>query len=155
MSTDYPQFPPIIILSYVAESDVTYAPDHEHVESRHRQIWQYFNTGDVFRARIKACRTAQQEIERLAEHIHGFADHRSPYQGIKLYFEYRINDRKGKKVKTYRFYLLDGDAVTRTELLERMEQETMFLVDAGNIFERVEVEDEEGTVFRVVADDIV
>jgi|GEM_PF-5429872 hypothetical protein len=155
MSTDHSQFPRITILSYVTESDVAYAPDHEHVESRHRRIWQYFNTGDVFRARIKAYRTAQQEIERLAEHIHGSADHRSPYQGVKLYFEYRINDRKGKNGKTFRFYLLDGDAVSRTELLERMEQETMFLVDAGNIFKRVEIEDGEGTVFKVVADDIV
>jgi hypothetical protein len=61
-------------------------------------------------------------------------------------------DRKDKKGKVYRFYLFDGESVSQTELLERMEQESLFLVDAGNIFRRVEVTDDEGRLFMVAAD---
>jgi hypothetical protein len=35
-----------------------------------------------------------------------------------------------------------------------MEQEALFLIDAGNIFRRVEVKDAEGWVFKVAADGI-
>jgi hypothetical protein len=102
MSTVHPErplIPPVTILSYIAESDVAYSPDHKHVESRHRRIWQYFNTGDVFKARIKACRTVQQEMKRFAEHKENSADP-DPYQGLKLYMEYRSNEvGKGKKDK--------------------------------------------------------
>ena len=151
-----PLIPLVTILSYTAESDVAYSPDREHVESRHQRIWQFFNTGDVFKARIKACRTVQQEMKRFAEHKKDSAHPDSPYQGLKLYFEYRINESgKGKKDKVHRFYLLDGQSVTKTELLERMEQESLFLVDAGNIFQRVEVDDSEGRVFMVAADGMV
>lgn len=130
-----------------------YAPDGKHAESRHRRIWQYFNTGDVFKTRIKACRSAQKEIERFVEHPDDSTDNHSPYQGIKLYFEYRVNDAgRREKDKIHRFYLLDGESVTKTELLERMEQESLFLVDAGNLFRRTEVEDDEGMVFMVAAD---
>ena len=150
-----PLIPPITILSYAAESDVAYSSDRKHVESRHRRIWQFFNTGDIFKARIKACRTVQQEMKRFAEHKKDSAHPDSPYQGLKLYFEYRINESgKGKKDKVHKFYLLDGQSVTKTELLERMEQESLFLVDAGNIFQRVEVDDGEGRVFMVAADGI-
>lgn len=55
----------------------------------------------------------------------------------------------------YRFYLLNREAITRIEQLERMEQESLFLIDAGNIFRRVEVEDDEGRLFMVVADGMV
>ena len=151
-----PFTPPITIICYAAESEVAFSPDREHVESRHQRIWQFFNTGDVFKARIKACRTVQQEMKRFAEHKKDSAHPDSPYQGLKLYFEYRINESgKGKKDKVHRFYLLDGQSVTKTELLERMEQESLFLVDAGNIFQRVEVDDVEGRVFMVAADGMV
>jgi len=111
MSTIHPHSPfsaPITILSYIAESDVVYAPNCNHAESRHRRIWQYFSTGGVFKARIKACRSIQKEMERFAEHCDDSATPESPYLGVKLYFEYRINEgRKRKKDKVHRFYLLD------------------------------------------------
>ena len=95
-------------------------------------------------------------MKRFAEHKKDSAHPDSPYQGLKLYFEYRINESgKGKKDKVHKFYLLDGQSVTKTELLERMEQESLFLVDAGNIFQRVEVDDGEGRVFMVAADGMV
>jgi hypothetical protein len=33
-----------------------------------------------------------------------------------------------------------------------MEQESLFLIDAGNIFRQVEVEDDDGKLFMVAAD---
>lgn len=156
MTTAHPHcpiLPPITILSYVAESDVVYAPDQKHAESRHRRIWQYFNTGDVFKARSKACRTILKEKDRFAEHKEDSALPDSNYQGLKLYFEYRLNeDRKGKKGKVYRFHLMDGESVSQTVLLERLEKEALFLIDAGHIFRRVEVEDGDGRTFMVAAD---
>jgi len=139
MSTAHPNCPlitpPITILSYVAESEVVYAPDLKHAESRHRHIWQYFNTGDVFKARSRACRSILKEKDQFAENKEDSAHPESPYKGLKLYFEYRLNeDRKVNMDKVYRFYLLDGESVSQTELMERMEQEAMFLVYAGNIF---------------------
>lgn len=160
MSTVQPKCPlitpAVIILSYVAESDIVYAPDQKHAESRHRRIWQYFNTGDVFKARSKACRSILKENDRFSENKKDSADPDSPYLGMKLYFEYRLHeDRKGKKGKIYRFYLLDGEGVSQTELLERMEQESLFLIDSGNIFRRVEVTDDEGRLFTVAAEGLV
>jgi hypothetical protein len=47
-------------------------------------------------------------MERFAEHCDDSATPESPYLGVKLYFEYRINEgRKRKKDKVHRFYLLD------------------------------------------------
>ena len=45
-----------------------------------------------------------------------------------LYLEYLINEMvgKGKHPVVNRFYLLDGEAASQTELLERMEQESLF-----------------------------
>jgi len=97
-----------------------------------------------------------KEKDRFAENKKDSTDPDSPYLGLKLYFEYRLNeDRKGKKSKVYRFYLLDGEGVSQTELMERMEQEAMFLVDAGNLFRRVEVADDQGKEFLVAANGIV
>jgi hypothetical protein len=91
-------------------------------------------------------------MERFNTVIGDSADPDSPYEGLILYFTYRLNDaRKRKKDKAYRFYLLDGEAISRTELLERMEQEALFLVDAGLVFKQAEVEDGEGGVFGLAA----
>jgi len=91
-------------------------------------------------------------MKRFAEHKKDSADPESPYKGLKLYFDYRINESVKKKPAVHRFYLLDGEGGTKTELPERMEQESFFLVDAGNIFKRVEIEDDEGRMFMVAAD---
>lgn len=157
ISTTFPQpQPEITILSYTAESDVVYAPDRKTVECRHRRIWQHFASKDLLKARHKACIRVHREMDRLAVHTTMSADPASPYQGLKLYFEYRIIERvgKGKHPVVHRFYLLDGENVTRTELLERMEQEALFLQDTGVAVERVAVEDEDGRVFWVAADGV-
>lgn len=124
--------PAIIILSYTAESDVVYAPDHKHDESRHRRILQCFNTGDVLKARNKAPRCFQKEVDRFAEINKKFPIDSSPFRGLKLFFEYSLNEIKlFKKENVYRFYIFDGQDVGQSEVLERMEQELMFLRDAG------------------------
>lgn len=148
--------PPITILSYVAESDVVFAPDGKHAESRHRRIWQFYNTGDVFQARRIAYIIILKEKDKFAENKEGSAHPDSPYQGLKLYFEYRLKGTgNGKNDEVHRCYLLDGKSVSHTVLLERMEQEALFLIDAGNIFRRVEVVDDKGWVFKVAADGLV
>jgi hypothetical protein len=145
--------PAITILSYVAESGVVYAPYGKPIESCHRRIWRYFCNGDVLKARTKACQRVQKEMERFNTAIGDSADEGSPYEGLMLYFTYRLNDaRKGKKDKVYRYYLLDGDPLSRTEQLARMEQEALFLADAGLILKRAEVEDGVWSVFSVAKD---
>ena len=142
--------PPVTILSYTAESDVVCAPNNQ-AEFRHRRIWQFFSTGDLAKTRRKALCRVQKEKDRLDKFTVGSDDDGSPYQGLLLYFDYQHNDYsgKGKKDKVHRLYLLDGGLTTQTDLLERMEQETLFLLDAGLIFKQVEVEDEWGRLFWV------
>jgi hypothetical protein len=138
---------------YIIESDVVYAPDGNHEFSCHRRIWQFYNTGDVFKACRKACQIILKEKDKIVENKEGSAHPDSPYQGLKLYFEYWLNEsRKGKKDKVHRCYLLDGKPVSQTVLLERMEQAALFLTDTGNIFRRVEVVDEQGRLFWVCED---
>ncbi len=144
--------PPITILSYTAESDVICAPNNQ-VESRHRRIWKYFVNDDVLKSRRKALSRIQKEQDRLDKVTVDSESNRSPYTGLILYFDYRFN-AIGKSVKDniHRFYLLDGEDTSQSELLERMEQETLFLLDAGLIYKQVEVEDEQGRLFWVCED---
>ena len=147
--------PPITILSYTAESDVIYAPNNQ-AESRHRKIWQYFVNGDALKSRRKAFSRIQKEKDRFDTITVDAADDGSPYAGLILYFDYRLNTfGKGKKDKVHRFYLLDGEAISQTELLERMQQETLFLLDAGLVFRQVEIEDERGRLFWVAEDGLL
>ena len=132
--------PSTTILSYTAESDVIYAPDHEHVESRYRQIWQCFNTGNLLKAREKAYRTFKKEFDRFSGINSKFPEEAegSPFRGLKLYFLYKLGgDRKGE---TYRFDIFDGQDVSLSEIEERMERETMFLGDAGVDIEQIKDE---------------
>ena len=147
--------PPITILSYTAESDVVCAPNNQ-VESRYRKIWQYFVNSDALKSRRKALCRIQKEKDRFDKITSDVADDGSPYEGLILYFDYRLNAiGKGGKGNIHRFYLLDGNATSQTDLLERMEQEALFLLDAGLIVKQVEVEDERGRLFWVAEDGIV
>jgi hypothetical protein len=139
-------------VSYTTESEVICAPNNQ-VESRHRRIWQYFANDDVLKARRKALSRIQKEKDRLDKITVGSTDEGSTYEGLLLYFDYRLNERgKGSKEKIYRFYLLDGEATSQTELLERMESEVLFLMDAGLIFTQVEIEERQGRLFWVAED---
>lgn len=144
--------PPITILSYTAESDLVCAPNNQ-VESRNQRIWQYFTNSDLLKSRRKALSRIQKEKDRFDTITVGAADDGSPFKGLILYFDYRLNNfGKGRKDKVHRFYLLDGEAISQTELLERMEQEALFLLDAGLIFKQVEIEDEQKRLFWVAED---
>lgn len=97
--------PSTTILSYTAESDVIYAPDHEHVESRYRQIWQCFNTGNLLKAREKAFRTFKKEFDRFADINTKFPEEEgSPFRGLKLYFTYKLGGI-AKAKRTHLIYL--------------------------------------------------
>lgn len=155
MSTTHPECPltpPITIISFTAESEVIYAPN-DQVECSHRRIWKYFVNGDVLKSRRKALSRVQKEKDRIDQIAVDSADGGSPYAGLILYFSYRLNNTgRRSKDKIYRFYLLEGEATSQTELLERMDQESLLLLDAGLIFMQVEVENEQGRLFWVCED---
>lgn len=144
--------PEITILSYTAESDVVYAPSHKHVVSRHRRIWQYFNTGDILKVRDKAFRSFQKEVDRFVQINKEFPVDSQPFKGLKLYFEFRLNNIKvGKREELYKFYIFDGEDVSQSEVQERIEQELMFLVDAGVELLQTAVDDESKSFLSHIA----
>jgi hypothetical protein len=71
-------------------------------------------------------------VDRFVQINKEFPVDSQPFKELKLFFEYRINViKKVKKEKVYRFYIFDGEEVSQSEVLERMEQELMFLRNAG------------------------
>lgn len=87
-------------------------------------------------ARNKAFKRLFKEGGRLMNLRHLTDAPDNAFKGLKLYIEYRNNETIGytKEPEYKRFYLLDGESFTETDILERLSQEIYLLMEAGATF---------------------
>ena len=133
--------PQITILSYTVEMDDVYTVDNKNIDRRHIRTDEFIDK-DILTARKMACDWFQKESKRLKAELEHNATDDSRHLGLMLYYNFKKNqpEEADECADVGRFYLLDGEDVPQTELLDRLNQEYFHLIAAGVEFDSIEVE---------------
>lgn len=96
---------------------------------------------DILKARKQACELFLQESKRLKQELEDTGNDETRLLGLRLYYTVRNNKPLGSEENVVKqFYLLDGEDLPQSMMLNRLDQEYFHLLEAGLEFDSVEVE---------------
>lgn len=145
--------PTIRFNAYILHGDYQYAPKTDGVAERTILRFRYENP-DPFIARVRAMHQVQV-LKTLMEEGADDPDYEYQFQGLHLSLEYQLDyPYEDRQPDIKRWAILNGELISRDELLLNLQTETILLDTMGFKFLRDIEEGEDGREYWVVADEM-